>query len=55
MEAYYELIRPNNGTDVFLEYIVVKEPTHQKFLSDMPERNPELVGHAISQLSLSIP
>lgn len=55
MEAYYELIRPNNGTDVFLEYIVVKEPTHQKFLSDMPERNPELVGHAITQLSLSIP
>lgn len=55
IEAYYELIRPNNGTDVFFEHIVVKETTHTKFLSDMPERNPELVEHAIAQLSLSMP
>lgn len=55
MEAYYELIRPNNGTDVFSEYIVVKETTHLKFLSDMPERNPKLVEHTVAQLSLSMP
>lgn len=55
METYYELIRPNNGTDVFADYTVVKEPARLAMLSDMPERNPELVERAVAQLSLSMP
>lgn len=55
MDTYYELIRPNNSTDVFADYIVVKEPTRRALLSDMPDRNPELVERAVAQMSLVMP
>lgn len=54
MDTYYELIRPNNSTDVFADYIVVKEPTRRALLSDMPDRNPELVERTVAQMSLAM-
>jgi peptidoglycan hydrolase CwlO-like protein len=50
MDAHYDLIRPDNGLDVFCEFIESKPATRTKLLSDMPDRNPELVEEMIAQI-----
>ncbi|BBN89453.1 SbcC/MukB-like Walker B domain-containing protein [Azospira sp. I09] len=50
MDAYYDLYRPDNGLDVFSEFNGVKPETRRKLLSDMPDRNPELVEGMIAKI-----
>lgn len=54
LESYYEIIRPENGTDTFIDHVVVKEAARRMMLSDMPDRNPQLIEQLAAQIALDM-